>query len=408
MAGAAVALLGVIPGLPTVPFLVVGLVVFVVGRRIVETVAGPDPAVVAAAEEAATAAASDSPATLLNESRVEPVQLELSVDIIDLVDPARGGDLLDRVKALRRKVAADLGIVLPSVRTRDDMQLPGQTYCLRLHDVEVGRGKAPAGRVLAVGSDLSALPGEATTEPVFGLPAKWIPKELREHAMVLGVTVVDRSAVITTHLAEVVRQHAGSLLSRQRVKEMLDNVRTTDPAAVEELTTAQVTLGELQNVLRGLLDEGVGIRDIVRIVEAVAARARLGRDLEAMTEAARLSLGAAITASHVRDGVLPVLTLDPVLEQQLVDGVRPGEDGTVLTIDGRTAEALINEIVAATRQAEEQGRSPVLLVAGRIRPSLRRMVRPAAPRLAVVSVNELSAGVRLERLGVVNDVLAPV
>jgi flagellar biosynthesis protein FlhA len=288
------------------------------------------------------------------------------------------------------------------------MQLPEQTYCLRLHDVEVGRGKAPAGRVLAVGSDLSALPGEATTEPVFGLPAKWIPKELREHAMVLGVTVVDRSAVITTHLAEVVRQHAGSLLSRQRVKEMLDNVRTTDPAAVEELTTAQVTLGELQNVLRGLLDEGVGIRDIVRIVEAVAARARLGRDLEAMTEAARLSLGAAITASHVRDGVLPVLTLDPVLEQQLVDGVRPGEDGTVLTIDGRTAEALINEIVAATRQAEEQGRSPVLLVAGRIRPSLRRMVRPAAPRLAVVSVNELSAGVRLERLGVVNDVLAPV
>jgi flagellar biosynthesis protein FlhA len=408
MAGAAVAILGLIPGLPTVPFLLIGGIVFVLGRRIIEVVAGPDPVAAEAAAAAATAAASDSPATLLNDSRIEAVQLELAVDLIDLVDPARGGDLLDRVKGLRRKIATDLGIVLPSVRTRDDLQLPAQTYCLRIHDVEVGRGRAPAGRVLAVGADLSALPGEATTEPVFGLPAKWIPKELREHAMVLGVTVVDRSAVITTHLAEVVRQHAGSLLSRQRVKEMLDNVRLTDPAAVDELTTAQVTLGELQNVLRNLLDEGVPIRDIVRIVEAVAARARLGRDVEAMTEAARASLGSAISASHVRDGVLPVLTLDPTVEQQLVDGIRAGEDGTVLTIDGRTAEALITQIVAATRQAEEHGRSPVLLVAGRIRPALRRMVRPAAPRLAVVSVNELSAGVKLERLGVVNDVLAPV
>ena len=226
------------------------------------------------------------------------LELEIAYDLIDLVDPSKGGDLLDRVKSLRRKLALELGVVIPLVRTRDNLELPANTYAVRVHGVEVGRGEAPPGHVLVLGDDSAALPGIKTREPVFGLPARWVPLEFRHQAEVTGATVVDRGSVITTHLAEVVRRNAGRLLGRQDVKMLIDVVKQSDPVVVDELNGANVTTGEIQRVLQMLLDEGVGIRDLVRIFEVVSERARVTKDTEQIVEAVRTSLGPAISAAH--------------------------------------------------------------------------------------------------------------
>ena len=209
----------------------------------------------------------DSPEHLVGEMRVEPLELEIAYDLIDLVDASKGGDLLDRVRALRRKLALELGVVIPLVRTRDNLELPASTYAVRVNGVDVGRGEAPAGHVLVLGDDAGSLPGIPTREPVFGLPATWVPIEFRHQAEITGATVVDRASVITTHLAEVVRRNAGRLLSRQDVKMLIDVVKQSDPVVIDELNGANVTTGEIQRVLQMLLDEAVGIRDLVRIFE---------------------------------------------------------------------------------------------------------------------------------------------
>ena len=237
----------------------------------------PDPDAVAAAEASLTTAAPVGPAPdsaeqLALDMRVEPLELEVAYDLVELVDPASGGDLLDRVKALRRKMALDLGIVLPLVRTRDNLDLPPHTYAVRVHGVEVGRGEAPTGAVLAIGDDLSVLPGIVTREPVFGLPAKWVPTELQQQAELMGCTVVDRASVITTHLAEVVRTHASRLLGREDVKVLVDMVRAGAPTVVEELTPALLTLGEIQRVLQSPARRGgLGARPRAHLRGAVRA-----------------------------------------------------------------------------------------------------------------------------------------
>jgi flagellar biosynthesis protein FlhA len=340
--------------------------------------------------------------------RVEALELELSATLVDLVDTAKGGDLLERVKGLRRKLATERGLIIPPVRTRDNVHLDNDSYAIRLHGVEVAKGTAPAGRFLAIGGGLDLVPGEQVVEPVFGLPAKWVPAELRQQALVAGATVIDRSSVITTHLGEVASRHAGQLLSNQQVKTLLDSVKGTDPAVIEEMGAAQVTLTDLHRVLCGLLSEGVGIRDLVRVIEAVTEQARQAKDPEAMLEAARRALGPAITAAYAKDGTLPIMSLDARFERQLADAVRPGDGGTILAVEPDVVEALVREVGALARQAEEHNRDAVLVCASRLRPSLRRLLAPALPRLAVLSVNELGPQVRLDRIGVVNVTPAEV
>jgi flagellar biosynthesis protein FlhA len=404
-AGAAVCLIGLMPGMPKVPFLAIGITTLLIGQRAKSAAATAE---VAVDEPAAAAPQPDTTESLLAGGKVEALEIELAVDLVDLVDTSRGGDLLDRVKALRRKVASDLGIVIPPVRTRDNVDLPPTTYAVRLHEVEVGRGTAPAGRVLAVGTYLDSLPGDLTTEPVFGMPAKWVPLEFRQQAMASGCAVVDRSAVITTHLNEIVRQHAGSLLTRQKVKELLDIVKHSDPVVVEELTAAQLSLGEVQNVLRSLLEEGVPIRDLVRIFESISLAARSSKDPDHLVESARTTIGQAIATQYVVDGVLPVITFEPTLEHKLIDSLRPGEGGTSVVLESTMADLFFAEVGAVSRRIEDQGRRPVLVVSARLRPALRRLLHAAVPNLPVLSVNELSGQLRPERMGVVSLDLATV
>ncbi|AEI11001.1 MULTISPECIES: flagellar biosynthesis protein FlhA [Cellulomonas] len=403
IAGAGAIVLALIPGMPKVPFILVGAVLIVASQRIkaAERKAEQD----AADGTTATAVAApgpDSPEQLIEQMRVHVLEVLLAPDLVSLVGDGPDGDLLGRVRALRRKVAMDLGIVVPPVRTRDSVDLPPSTYAVRVAGVEVGRGEAPAGRVLALGDDLAALPGTPVLEPVFGLAGKWVPAELRHAAEMSGATVVDRVSVLITHLGALVTQNAARLMTREDVRVLTDGVKRVNPSVVEELVPGLLSLGEVQRVLQGLLAEEVPIRDLGRIYEALALRARTSTDPEGLVEAARTALGPALAAPHVQEGVLRVLTLDPLLEQSLLEGLRPGEGGTQLVVDPNRVESVLGQLRDAVAHAEASGRSVVLVCAPAVRPALRRLVALGLPRLPVLSYAEVTgAGVQVETTGVV-------
>jgi flagellar biosynthesis protein FlhA len=403
LGGGAICAVAIVPGLPKIPFFIVGGALLLLATRL------PSDAEIAAREAAAQeievaapVVSPDSPEALVGEMRVEPLELEIAYDLIDLVDASKGGDLLDRVRALRRKLALELGVVIPLVRTRDNLELPASTYAVRVNGVDVGRGEAPAGHVLVLGDDAGSLPGIPTREPVFGLPATWVPNEFRHQAEITGATVVDRASVITTHLAEVVRRNAGRLLSRQDVKMLIDVVKQSDPVVVDELNGAGITTGEIQRVLQMLLDEAVGIRDLVRIFEVVSERSRVTKDPEQLVEAVRTALGPAISASYAKNGKLPVLTLDPLVEHALAETLRAADTGTYLALDPQTAEQLALAVAREAEAAEMKGIEPVFVCAAQLRPSVRRLLHAAAPRLPVLAYTELGAQLELDTIGVVN------
>ncbi|HEV7213068.1 MAG TPA: flagellar biosynthesis protein FlhA [Blastococcus sp.] len=402
--GAALALM-LIPGLPKLPFLVIGSLFMLMASRMTDAPAEDEDAEAAAAADSAPAP--DSPEAIAEKMRVDPLELEVAFDLVDLVDTARGGDLLDRVKALRRKVAMETGLVIPLVRTRDNLDLPSSQYVIWLNGVPAAKGTSPAGTVLAIGDNLDGLPGKATREPVFGLAAKWVPVELQRQAEMAGATVVDRSSVITTHLAEVVRQHAADLLGREDVRLLVEMVRRSHPIVVEELTPTLLTLGEVQRVLHALLEEGVSIRDLVRIFEALSVRAKQSTDVDGLVEAARTALGSAISHPYVTpDERLHVFTLEPSFEQRLLESIRPSDIGNVLALDAGTVDALVHGCSGLLEDAERQGFSPVLVCSTQVRAALARLMRQVLPRLPVIAYTEVSRTAQIESLGVVSGAVA--
>lgn len=400
--GLIMAMLAVVPGLPGIPFLIVGGLVFAFGTRLPKDIADEElqrqlaPAAVPSSEE--------SPDALAVSMAVEPLSLELGIDLIDLVQPDRGGDLLDRVKVLRRNVAMELGIVMPRVHTRDNLDLPNADYAIKVHGIEVARGQAPRGKLLAIGENLDGLVGTDTRDPAFGGRAKWIAVGLSHQAAVAGVTVVDRSAVVTTHLAEIVREHAGELISRQDTKLLLDALKVANPVVLEEMAAANLTLGDVQGVLRGLLDEGVPVRDLVRVVEALTEQARSQqKDADSLLEAARLALATTIESLYEKDGTLPVITFSPLLEQSLLGSLRIGERGRrALEISASEAEAIVRDVGRILLEAEAKGHRPVMLCATRLRPALWRLLKPSLSRLSVVGAGEIGSSMLIATVGSVD------
>ncbi|GAA0814359.1 flagellar biosynthesis protein FlhA [Spirilliplanes yamanashiensis] len=401
--GAALALC-IIPGLPKIPFLLVGAGFLFAAHKIKP----PPPVLESAAADDPDRPSPDSPEMLLGEMRVDPLELAIAPDLVDLVDPT-GGDLLDRVRALRRKMALELGIIMPPVRTRDDLDLPLSSYAIRISGVDAAAGQAPPGTVLAIGDGLTALPGRAGVEPVFGLAGKWVPSELHYQAELTGATVVDRASVIITHLAEVVRANASRLLGREDVRALVEMVKRTNPVVVDELTPAAMSLGQVQKVLQALLDEGVPIRDLVRIFEALSLRAKVSVDHDGMVEAARAALGPAIAAHHTNDGRLTVITLDPQLEQHLLESLRPGENGNFLAIDGMRAESIVTESGRLIENAEASGVTPALACSPQLRAPLVRLLKAGNRRVSVLSYAEIAeSSAQIETMGVVNGAYAGV
>ncbi len=403
ISGCAAIALGFIPGMPLLPFLVIGAALLLAAQRVKRADARK-------AEDAATAAAASSPALpgaegpeeLIEQMRVHALEILLAPNIVDLVT---GGpdDLLARVKALRRRIALDLGLVVPPVRTRDSIELGQSTYVIRIAGVEAGRGTAPPGSLLALGQGLTTLPGAAVQDPVFGLEGKWIPMEMRHSAELAGATVIDRASVIITHLSSIIQAGAARLLSREDVRQLTDALKQVSPAAVEELTPNLLSLAEIQRVLQGLLSERVPINDLARIYEALALRAKTSTEPEGLVEAARAALGPAIAARFADAGRLRVIMINPLLEQAMMESLRQSPEGSHIVFEPERMEAVVASVAEAVASAGD-GSEPVLVCAPALRPAVRRMVAAQTDGLPVLSYSEATAGsLTIETIAVVRD-----
>ena len=392
--GISAVVMALIPGMPPLPFLAVGAVLIVVSRRIKDPGAAPE-----AVDEDRNEP--DPNQRLMEEMRVHPLEILLAPDLVDLVGGS-ADDLLARVKSLRHKIAMDLGVVIPPVRTRDSVELPPSTYAIRIAGVDAGRGTAPSGKLLALGDFLDALPGAAVVEPVFGLAGKWIPAEMRHSAELTGATVIDRVSVLITHLSSIVTANAARLLSREDVRVLTEGVKAGSPAVVEELTPGLLSLAEIHRVLQGLLAEQVPINDLTRLYESLTLRAKASTDPEGLIEAARLAIGPALVSRFMDGDRLTVITIEPVLEQSLVQDLRPAEGGTQLVLDQAKLDAITSSLSAAVAAAESSGKSPVLVCAPVLRPALRKLVPLPPSGVPVLSYAEVtSTEVAIETIGVV-------
>ena len=399
IAALVVGALGLIPGLPKLPFAALAVGLWIASTRAAARAreeGQPEP-------DAVVAASPDDPEAIIDRMRVEPLELHLSYDTLDLIDPGRGGDLLDRVRALRQQIAMELGIVMPFVRTRDDVSLPPSAYRVMVHGVEVARGSAPPHQALALpagdGTELRHLGGTETREPVFGLQAFWVPAASKAAAAAAGATVVDRSSVVVTHLAEVVRSHAPVLLSRQNVQLLIEGLRADEPLLAGEVGTETLSMSLLHDVLRGLLEERVGIRDIGRIVEAVATRARETRAVEHLVAAARVAIGPAIVSRLAPDRRLTVVTLDPVLEGTLHEQLREVDGALHIAAPQEVLATVVEDCRTAAAQAGDQ---PLALVCNTLlRRPLHRTLQGCDVELTVLGYPELPGYLELTPMGVI-------
>jgi flagellar biosynthesis protein FlhA len=400
IAGGAAIGMAFIPGMPLIPFVLVGGTLFVIAQR----VKAGKAAAAAQLERDAESTEVVQPITtegLIDQMRVHALEIMLASDLVDIVSDT-SDDLLSRVRALRRKIAMELGVVVPPVRTRDSIELPGSTYVIRIAGVEAGRGVAPRGKVLALGDSLGSLPGVSTVDPVFGLAGKWVPSEMRHSAEMLGATVIDRVSVVVTHLSSVVTANVARLLTREDVRVLTEGVRQVNPAAVDELVPSLLSLAEVQRVLQGLLGEQIPINDLPRIYEALSLRARVSTDAEGLVEAARTALGPALIAPHLDGQTLRVIMIDPLLEQSMLEGLRPSELGTQILMDPTRLESVLGSLRETVEALEAAGDSAVLVCAPALRPAIRRLVSAQSDGIPVLSYQEVTAtNVNIETVGVV-------
>jgi flagellar biosynthesis protein FlhA len=408
VAAGAIGMFALIPGLPKLPFLIIAAIFGAVGYAVRDGIPGAKEAAdaKAAAAKAALPRPGDEP---ISEVGVDALELAIGFGLVPLVDGGSGGSLLRRVSMIRRQLAGDLGLVIPPVRIHDELGMESHEYVLKVRGAEVTRGRIMPGHLLAMdpGDASGTLQGIPTHEPAFGLEAVWVHESARSEAESLGYTVVDAESVIVTHLTETIRAHAAEVLTRQDVRALLDKLKESNAAVVEEVVPEALSVGEIQRVLQSLLSEGVPIRDLGTIVEAIGDKARTTRDTSLLSEYARQALGRAITAPHLDEQLrLQAITLDPAIEQEVATSITQTTDGEYLAMDPPRAQAIVAALRAqvehATAAGSRGGRTPILLCSARIRRHLRRLVAQAQPHLAVCSYNEISPGINVETIGVIH------
>jgi flagellar biosynthesis protein FlhA len=384
--------LALVPGLPKLPFLLVAAGV----AGLATTLQRPRPAHPAQAPP--TRPAAPAAEQLVELISVEPIELEIGLDLISLADPAQGGNLLERISTLRRRIAEEMGLMVPPLRVRDNLTLRALSYAIKLSSVRVAQGEVRPGYMLAMTATGGRpdLPGIEATDPAFGLPARWISENRRVDAEMMGCTVVDAGTVLLTHLEEVVKRHAADLLSLQDVRTMLDHLRQQAPALVEELVPKTITISELHRVLASLLKERVPIRDLPRILTTLAAHASAIREAESLTELARQALARTITAQHTEDdGTLWVCGLDPAAEAQLLARARGQDDG----LDPDWTDKLVRGLKRGMERLLARGHAPVLLCSPSVRPLVRALIERRAPTLTVLSHAEIAPEAKVRSVG---------
>ncbi|MDB5071385.1 MAG: flhA [Candidatus Eremiobacteraeota bacterium] len=342
----------------------------------------------------------------------DPMELEIGFGLIPLVDVSQGGDLLERITMIRRHAARDLGIVVPPIRVRDNLQLKPSTYVVKIYGLEVTRAEVMVSRVLAMnpGTATDGIDGIPTTEPAFGLPALWIAESARGDAEMAGYTVIDPTSVIATHLTEIIKTHSPDLLGRQETSALLDNVKQHYPVVVEELIPNLLTVGEVQRVLQNLLRERIPIRNLLLILENLADGARASKDIDYLTERVRAAMARHICAEYAENGLLSVITVDPRLETLLGEAVRRGEDAYAL-LDPGTVAKIYASLTKKIADAQQGGLHPIVLTSPGTRLALKRLTERAAPSLVVLSYSEIAPGLRVESIGQIStteEALEPV
>jgi len=407
VAAGAIGLFALVPGLPKLPFLAIAAIFGAVAWAVRDGLPADAQARAADARADAAKAALPRPEEPISEVGVDALELAIGFGLVPLVDAASGGSssLLRRVSMVRRQIAADLGVVIPPVRIHDELGLESHEYIVKVRGAEVARGRIMPGHLLAMdpGDAAGKLQGVPTREPAFGLDAVWVHESARGEAEALGYTVVDPESMIVTHLTETIKAHAAELLTRQDVRALLDKLKETNAAVVEEVVPEALSLGEIQRVLQALLAEGVPIRDLGTIVEAIGDKARTTRDTSLLSEYARQALGRAITAPHLDEQLrLQAITLDPAIEQEVSTSITQTTDGEYLAMDPPRAQAIVTALRAQVEHATARGARPVILCSARIRRHLRRLTVQAQPHLAVCSYNEIAPGINVETIGVIH------
>ncbi|HEX7797377.1 MAG TPA: flagellar biosynthesis protein FlhA [Vicinamibacterales bacterium] len=383
--------LAIIPGLPKTAFLVVAVLL---GGAALATREKPKTA--ATTPETTPTETADTPAP------VDPLSIEIGYALVALADDKQGGTLLNRLRAIRKQIAAETGVIVPPVHVADNLQLGPRTYSILVKGVEVARGDLVPDRLMAInpGTATTPLEGSATREPAFGLPAWWIPTSQREHASAAGYTVVDATTALSTHVSETIRGFLPDLLSRQQTKELLDRLAQTSPKLVEELVPKIVSVGEIQRVLRQLLRERVPVRDLVTILESIADAAGTSKDPDAITEAVRAAMGRTICRQYQTErNELPAISFAPALEAKLMSSIVRTDQGPVLALEPAQAQQLASRIADALAGALAQ---PVLLCTPALRPHLWRLFARVLPHIGVLSHSEVPPQLRVATVAVLD------
>jgi flagellar biosynthesis protein FlhA len=399
LTGGFLAMIGLVPGMPIFPFFLLAGTMLLAGGHRRDTIEKKE-AQERALEEAQAAEEADQGPDPQELVMVDPLELEIGYSLISLVDPEQGGDLLERIRTLRKQLALEMGMVIQPIRIRDNVGLDSNKYIIKLRNNPIGEGEVLPGYHLALLPDdlEEAPPGIRTTDPTFGMPAVWIAERSLSEAEQMGLTVVEAPAVITTHLLEVLRKHAYKLLTRQEVQKLLDQVREEAPALVDELVPEPLGLGPIQKVLKNLLREQIPIRDLITIFETLADQAQNTRNEDVLTEHVRGALAPTVTRQFAdENNTIYTFVLDPMLEQHLLELTEKGEmNPTTLGLQPERSELFAQTAEDISQQMISQGRSPVLLTSPVLRPTLYRFLYPVVSDISVLSYNDLTQDASIE------------
>lgn len=389
--------IGFVPGIPLVPFLMLSGCTFgtsyLVNKAQKEEIANV-PDVVGDGKD------TDKGELI---QPLEIIEIEVGYGLVPIVDAEQSGELLDKIRAIRKQMATELGILVPPMKLRDNLQLKSGEYVIFLKGIEMGRGELMSGNILAMGSDdkQKVVDGIPTREPVFNLDAYWIKDKDRDQSVAAGLTVVDHPTIIATHLTEIVRNSAHELMSRQETQKLIETVSNTHQKVLEEITQNQVNVGIIQKVLQNLLREQVSIRDLVTILEGVADASSTTRDPELITEFVRQRMARNILKPYLVDGILNLLILEKSLEEKMISSLQPSDHGTYLALDLAFSQSLIEKVGEEAKKAMMQSLQPVILVHPVLRAKLRRFLERYIQGITVISHNEIPPQIKIQSMGVI-------
>lgn len=401
--GGVLSLLGLLTPLPDLSFISLGLLFVFLGFRLSSEIKHA----IEDEEQPSEEADLDSirrPENIIPLLQVDPIELEFGYGIIPLADPNQGGDLFDRLIMIRRQIALEYGIIVPMIRLRDNIQLSSNEYIIKIKGSTLASGSIMFDHFLAMnpGNVEGDVDGYDTVEPAFGLPAKWITSAEREKADLFGYTVVDTSSIISTHLTEVVKRHAYELIGRQEVKQLIDNVKENNATLVDELIPSYMGIGDVQKVLSNLLKEGISVRDLVTILEALADYAPTTKDLNILTEYVRQRMSRMITGNYMSGKSARVVTLDQDLENYLMDSIQQTGSSSYMSLDPTSSQTLLNNIAIEIQNLLQLGEQPIIVTAPIVRFYLKKMTEQYIPDLIILSYNEIEPDVDIQSIGVVS------